>query len=404
MLCQRQLIKQRLAPRVLPVAAWLLAIFGSIGGIQWLYQRIQHERKRRHGYSYLGLSRTGAVRVQPAIVPIPRTTSAESPYPFAQAVPFGEVLALRRINEFFVHFPLSDNVNISLTPSDSEFPELLILLGGPMHNRSTKEFLSALPFITINEARGIISVPTIPPLAMPKRNLGPEIASDRALALIGPNPFRSGRCFLLCAGLTTYGTGAIAEYLFANLADKRLPRLGNWEYRGFIADVVVSSAGNANVRNATVTPFGFSIDVTPTYEVMSVRLDDTTILRSEDDSYEMRLAPGSQATCEIVVRNAGRGAWVSEGDFQIRLGTTFEQDRSSPFAVKGSWRSDYRAADLPCAYLEPGATAILKFPLRAPLEVGVYDEAFQLVHELRTWCVGPPIRLKITVESDGART
>ena len=410
------------------VANYAAVVTLSIGALTFL---LRH-RDRRIGRLYLGMRRRGEpVVVHPATPRPLQVDNRDNVYALNQ----GEVLAIQYITGFFASRLNQSGITLQFPPSKVDVEGLLILLGGPRWNASTRTILAGLRAFEVDEGKRTIRVPVLPELA------GPAMDYDRALVLVGPNPFRSSGRFVLCCGLTTSSTEAIARYLFEqylpDASRNLLERVADgWQavrsvdsrrsrrawhpseravtigrpsraqfkqmqsalYWGLVANVNVSPEGTASVITDSVTAYSYSHDNVPSYEILDLRLrEESRPVSYEGGVHRLSLHPGERVTVDLQLRNNGNKSWLNDDAFQIRLGTAEPKDRYSPFGTD-EWPFPHRAARVTEKMVHPGQVIPISLTLKAPLEEGEYREAFQLIHELRTWCHGPIIRLHVTVE------
>jgi len=96
---------------------------------------------------------------------------------------------------------------------------------------------------------------------------------------------------------------------------------------------------------------------------------------------------GESFTVSIVATNTGATPW----DSNTRIGTTEPRDHASLF-FGSSWVNETRAAEV-LGTVAPGAAYTFELGLKAPGEVGIYNESFGFVQEGVTWFAdqgGPP--------------
>jgi hypothetical protein len=392
-------------------------------------------RDRRIGRLYLGMRRRERlVVVHPAM--LPHGSLQVENAGVADALAQGEVQAVKYITDFFAARLKHPKLTLRFPPAHVDVDGLLILLGGPRWNTSTSQLLAGLRAFEVNEEARTIRVPVLPELAEPSTEY------DRALVLVGPNPFRNSGRFVLCCGLTTNSTEAMTRYLFEqylpdasrNLLERladlwRTMRSGDFRgkratwgqvnrtitvgrpshghfkelrtalYWGLVANVNVSADGTAAVITDSVTAYSYSYDRVPSYQLLEVRhRDRSRTMTPTDGAYTFSMTANEKITLDITLRNNGDGSWQSDETFPIRLGTAVPNDRFSHFSTP-EWTLPHRPADLGARIVVPGAVVTMPVTLRAPPAAGRHREAFQLIHELRTWCHGPVIRLDVTVES-----
>jgi len=147
-------------------------------------------------------------------------------------------------------------VHLSVEVRD-RLDEDMLLLGGPVRNKVTRQ---ALELLNASRATTILFDDVHGKIRLPAKGLAIDMEidvslmarvpeQDIGLALFASNPFTDKpRRFILCCGITSYGTAAISEYLFeVILANKylvprdirRVARLGG--IYGFVARVSMSS-------------------------------------------------------------------------------------------------------------------------------------------------------------------
>lgn len=403
----------------------------SIGLLTFL---LRH-RDRRIGRLYLGVRRREElVVIHPAMLPrgLLQVENREK----VQALNQGEVQAIQYITDFFASRLKHPRLTLQFPPAHVDVDGLMILLGGPRWNPSTRTILAGLRAFEVDEATRTIRVPILPELSDPATDY------DRALVLVGPNPFHNSGRFVLCCGLTTNSTEAITKYLFeqylpdasrnlleriadawraVHSVDSRRERTA-WRMRdrtisvgrpshgqfkemrsalywGLVANVNVSLEGTASVITDSVTAYAYSHDRVPSYQLVDLGVrEDGRVVTDEGGAYSFSMAPAEQITVDLRLRNNGNRSWANDDTFPIRLGTAVPKDRYSAFGTP-EWLFPHRPARLAARIVQPGETILIAFTLRAPAEEGHYTEAFQLIHELRTWCHGPVIRLNVNVSA-----
>lgn len=102
----------------------------------------------------------------------------------------------------------------------------------------------------------------------------------------------------------------------------------------------------------------------------------------------VNMSPGDSATLTLTAKNTGNTAWTKNGDFPIKLATTYGRDRNSIFN-DGSWPSANRAATLNEDTVAPGANGTFTFNVKVPSVNGAYQEHFSLIAEGYTWMNDP---------------
>ena len=107
--------------------------------------------------------------------------------------------------------------------------------------------------------------------------------------------------------------------------------------------------------------------------------------------------PSAYTTVWIKFKNTGEATWYNYGDHPIRLGTSHNQDRNSPF-YKHTWISENRPATLVEKEVKPGGIGTFQFYLLAPTTPGNYQEYFQPLVEGVTWMEDWGVFLNITVK------
>jgi hypothetical protein len=108
------------------------------------------------------------------------------------------------------------------------------------------------------------------------------------------------------------------------------------------------------------------------------------------------ILPGQTATFTISARNAGNQTWTKAGTNPVHLGTTWPQDRSSPFAT-GSWLSPARPAALNENTVAPGDVGTFTFTVVTPNTPGHYKEHYSLLSEGEVWMNDPGVYFDIVV-------
>ncbi len=117
---------------------------------------------------------------------------------------------------------------------------------------------------------------------------------------------------------------------------------------------------------------------------------------TSEDSYA--LLPGSLITAWVEFQNTGSAAWTNSGEHFVVLNTTDPAGRISAFA-DASWPASYRPAILEQSSVAPGEIGRFAITLHAPLQPGIYTEAFALVAENLAWIDGGTVQLSVTVNA-----
>ncbi len=462
-----------------------LSALGAIGGVILIYDVYRNRTARRRGLHYLGFKRNDDILIIPAFRSLAEnssvatngglginttdfsTHSRPTPPPDPddakwrsrdEVVSIGESMAIQAIASYLTRIRHTGRLTVSPKWDATDFPSIVVLLGGPKYNRWTKQVLRQFEGFSIDEPRSVIQVSILPDLAPVPDD------RDRGLFLTGPNPFAPNSRFILLAGTTTFGTGAIARHLFnhdlyrltvigsavlwtrwwaLNLTQKyfllrrriavrplglsgtpgkpetygqELERLVRYKRRrrvrfwGVVSDVSVGMLGYGDVDEASVTPFEYSRDLVPSYRFDQLMCDGT----EHDVNRPVLLSgmsPRQIVECELVVRNVGSGTWTSDGNplrdarTCYRLGTALARDHNGLFYTEGDWIENHRVAEL-ADDLPPNGTTTVRFKLTAPSTPGRHHEDFQIVHELRTWCWGPylTVVMDVTLPDGGGPT
>lgn len=143
--------------------------------------------------------------------------------------PEGELQALGAVsNSLGRWYPRTE---MSLQMSDRSTRKLdrdLVLIGGPAGNRCSAEVLSQEPLeglIHIDASTSSLTVCSFQANGYDHRLANGRPQRDLGLILCARNPWsRQGkRRLIILAGLTTYGTGAAADYLFDNIGKDSSP-------------------------------------------------------------------------------------------------------------------------------------------------------------------------------------
>jgi len=113
-------------------------------------------------------------------------------------------------------------------------------------------------------------------------------------------------------------------------------------------------------------------------------------------SSNLTMSPGQTEMLQVEMKNTGTAKWVNLRQSSygaVKLGTVSPYDRNS--LLENNWLGPNRAIDTGFI-INPGDRLTLSFPIKAPLQPGVYLENFRLVSEYITW-FGPAMGWKITV-------
>ena len=111
----------------------------------------------------------------------------------------------------------------------------------------------------------------------------------------------------------------------------------------------------------------------------------------------LTMSPGQMGMLQIEFKNTGTAEWVDDYTSSwgaVKLGTVSPYDRTSPF--QSGWLSGNRVMDVGST-IAPGGRVIFAFPIKAPVQPGLYVENFRLVSEYITW-FAPAITWEIRVQ------
>jgi hypothetical protein len=105
-----------------------------------------------------------------------------------------------------------------------------------------------------------------------------------------------------------------------------------------------------------------------------------------DQSPNISLKNGEEREVWIKLKNTGKTAWGKESTNPVILGTSRNQDRSSPFFVDGNWIGANRVASTQSDVVRSGEVATFIFHIKANnLKNGLYREYFCPVAEGFSW-------------------
>jgi hypothetical protein len=96
------------------------------------------------------------------------------------------------------------------------------------------------------------------------------------------------------------------------------------------------------------------------------------------------LNPSTRYFARLVIRNSGNTTWTNSGSFPMRLGTSSQIDRSSPFCDP-EWINCRRPSTMLEASVPPGSTATFEFPVKSPSYKLSAKEHFRPVVEGKAW-------------------
>jgi hypothetical protein len=111
------------------------------------------------------------------------------------------------------------------------------------------------------------------------------------------------------------------------------------------------------------------------------------------------LGTGERSTIEVVLKNTGSTPWLKSGSNFVSL---YHYDPIRKVEIPSvlstvGWDADDRAARLPSDKINPGETALFKFPIAAPSVPGTYKGEFVLVAENLTRMSGSRFSINIIV-------
>lgn len=155
---------------------------------------------------------------------------------------------------------------------------------------------------------------------------------------------------------------------------------------------------------------GLKVDITvqpPQYRSQwvgqGIYTDISPTNTSHPDSAQY-VTPGQRLNAKAYLRNVGDYQWKSSGSNPVRLGTTYQNDRNSPWATTGvgsipaseNWLSGNRASNIdgrlksngsitPTDTINPGETAVFSFAITAPNIPANFKEYFNPVVEGVGW-------------------
>jgi hypothetical protein len=110
------------------------------------------------------------------------------------------------------------------------------------------------------------------------------------------------------------------------------------------------------------------------------------------------LKPGQRAYIGFTAVNRGSVTWTNSGSNPVRVGTTHELDRQSPFA-DSTWISATRPTAMKEASVAPGQTATFEFWIKAPESSRTdFKEYFDILAEGRAWMPDLGMQYGISVE------
>lgn len=113
----------------------------------------------------------------------------------------------------------------------------------------------------------------------------------------------------------------------------------------------------------------------------------------------INLKPGETKTVSIIFQNNGSTAWKNDGNGYISLYTYGPKYRVSVFDP-GNWLSPSQVRRLSEPSVPANGTGTITFDLKAPSQVGTYQETFALAAENIAWVPGGEFTLTITVADD----
>ena len=109
------------------------------------------------------------------------------------------------------------------------------------------------------------------------------------------------------------------------------------------------------------------------------------------------LSPGQTVYLKVTAKNIGASTWYKAGGYQVHLGTSNPQDRSSPFCATG-WLGCNRSAEMSDAVVSTNGQTTFGFYYKAPATKGTYREYFNPVTEGITWMNNPGMNFYTVVK------
>lgn len=143
-----------------------------------------------------------------------------------------------------------------------------------------------------------------------------------------------------------------------------------------------------------ITWFDVSFDLN--IEVIPAVYQSELVARSD---VNVSVAPGDTVEIWAEYKNTGNTVWSSMGENAVKLGTANPLDRTSNFRAD-TWLSNNRAATISPSAVGPGETARFTLLIKAPDEIGNYQEYFRPVVELITWLSAEDLHWNISVEEE----
>jgi hypothetical protein len=254
-------------------ASTVLGVIGAVGAAPVVFSGVRTARRRSLAHGILLLSRTKELDVVVTTSEISRSMVGADPAqrPVRPLTASGELQGISAIaNRLGRSYPSK-----TLTVHQSALLKQaltgdVVLLGGPVHNNCAKEFLNAV--VKAHPTAGLVFDAHIRRIGLGGVVLD-DIAlelqddvpvEDYALIILTNSPFtRTGRRGILCAGFTTYGTGAAAEYVFTRLLEPHSRRNARREAKTLPRSVAIILKASFSNR----TPYSFE-EVARTYLVI----------------------------------------------------------------------------------------------------------------------------------------
>jgi len=117
---------------------------------------------------------------------------------------------------------------------------------------------------------------------------------------------------------------------------------------------------------------------------------------SDQSAKELGIKPLERISYWVDFKNIGTATWTNDGEYFVALNVTNPTSRTSNFQDE-TWLEYYRPAKLSQKQVKPGEIGRFEFYLKAPEQVGIYEEDFGLVAENLTWIDGGSIEIPIAV-------
>jgi hypothetical protein len=113
------------------------------------------------------------------------------------------------------------------------------------------------------------------------------------------------------------------------------------------------------------------------------------------------MAPGEVATAKVTFKNTGSSTWYRDGKNYAsiyRYNATQKVEVSSQFATN-AWLNSAQPVKLAHVSVAPGGMETLSFPIKAPANIGTYQELFILTAENAAWIKNGQFIISIRVQT-----